>query len=105
VPYALAIATSTCQAFVRNLDGSVNVLDLTRGTLLRTVQVSAQPGYVRLAPAVAVDDRTQRVFVANSGDSTDNGNVSVLDAASGAVVRTVSPGAHPGSVAIDAQRG
>jgi YVTN family beta-propeller protein len=105
VPYALAIATRTCRAFVRNVDGSVNVLDLTRGTLLRTVHVPNQPGYVRLAPALAVDDRTQRVFVANSGDSTDNGNVSMLDAATGAVVRTVSPGVHPVAVAVDPQRG
>jgi YVTN family beta-propeller protein len=105
MPYALAIATGTCRAFARNVDGSVNVLNLTRGTLLRTVQVSAQPGYVRLAPAVAVDDRTQRVFVANGGDSTDSGSVSVLDAVSGAVARTVSPGAHPVAVAVDAQRG
>jgi YVTN family beta-propeller protein len=105
VPYALAIATRTCRAFVRNLDGTVNVLGLTRGTLPRTVQVSAQPGYVRLAPAAAVDDWTERVFVANSGDSTHNGNVSVLDAATGTVVRTDSPGVHPVAVAIDSQRG
>jgi YVTN family beta-propeller protein len=103
-PHALAIATGTCRAFVRNSDGSVNVLDLTRGTLLRTVQVSEQRGG-GLAPVVAVDDRTQRVFVANSGDSLHEGSVSVLDAASGAVVRTVSPGVHPVAVAIDSQRG
>jgi YVTN family beta-propeller protein len=105
VPDALAIATRTCRAFVRNLDGRVDVLDLTRGTLLRTVQASIQRRGVLFAPVVAVDDRTQRVFVANSGDSLDDGSVSVLDAASGAVLRTVFPGVHPSSVAIDPQRG
>lgn len=104
-PYVLAVASSTCRAFARTLYGSVEVLDLSRDTLLRTVQVSTQPGGDGFVPAVVVDDRTQRVFVANSGDSQHNGSVSMLDATSGAMLRTVSPGPHPGSVAIDAQRG
>lgn len=104
VSYALAVASSTCRAFVRTLYGTVDVLDLTRDTLLRTVRVSAQSGGAGFAPVVAVDDRTRRVFVANGGDSQHNGSVSVLDATTGAVLRTVSPGLHPDSVAIDAQR-
>jgi YVTN family beta-propeller protein len=50
---------------------------------------------------IAVDSRAQRVFVANSGNST----VSMLDTVSGRVVRTIAMGAVPVAVALDAENG
>jgi DNA-binding beta-propeller fold protein YncE len=49
---------------------TVAVLDTSTGALLRSIRVG------RCASAVAVDQRTSRVFVANAADNS----VSVLDA-------------------------
>lgn len=73
MPVALAVDTRTQHAFVRNGDGTVSVLDLTRGTTLRTVVVSKRDAD---AKGLAVDEQTGRVFV------TSGRAVSVLDAAS-----------------------
>ncbi len=64
--------------------------------LLRTVPVAN-------AGVLAVDERTNRVFVTR--ESVNAGLVSVLDAQSGALLRTVRVGAFPGSVVIDAATG
>lgn len=72
--------------------------------VLRTVRVGLHPS------AVAVDARTRRVFVLNRGPLHDNnvgtrtgfGSVSMLDAATGTVVRTVPVGQNPTSLGIDA---
>jgi DNA-binding beta-propeller fold protein YncE len=60
MPVALAVDTRTQHAFVRNGDGTVSVLDLTRGTPLRTVVVSKPDAD---AQGLAVDEQTGRVFV------------------------------------------
>src|SRR5438309_12060717 len=57
---------------------------------VRTVAVG------RVPTAVAVDARTRRVFVANFGSNT----VSVLDAASGAVLATVPVAPGPSTLAV-----
>ncbi|HTD77687.1 MAG TPA: YncE family protein, partial [Chloroflexota bacterium] len=51
--------------------------------------------------AIAVDERRGRVFVAN----TRSDSVSVLDAGSGALLRTVVVGAGPSAAAVDERIG
>jgi YVTN family beta-propeller protein len=64
-----------------------------------------------LPPAVAVDARSGRVFVANKGPvdgnlvPLGNGAVTVLDAHSGAVLRTVGVGTYPTAIAVDERAG
>ena len=92
MPVALAVDTRTQHTFVRNGDGTMSVLDLTRGTPLRTVVVSKPDAN---AKGLAVDEQTGRVFV------TSGSAVSVLDATSGSLLRTVRLGAFPVDIAVD----
>jgi len=71
--------------------------------VVRTVHVGTRP------IAVVVDEQAGRVFVVNHGPLTVGaltprrpGTVSVLDAATGALLRTVAVGAAPGAVVVDA---
>src|SRR5919201_2994755 len=66
-------------------NGRVRVVDTRHGRVLRAVGVGLYPS------AVAVDERTGRVFMANDGERS----VSVLDAHSGTVLRTVRVGFGP----------
>ena len=63
---------------------------LQASTAVRTSAVGRAP------TAVAVDDRTQHVFVANLGSNT----VSMLDAASGAVMAAIAVAPHPNTLAV-----
>src|SRR5437763_16626290 len=72
-------------------NGSVRVVDTRHGRVLRTVGVGLSPG------AVAVDERTGRVFVANDGERS----VSVLDTYSDTVLRTVRVGFGPLAMVTD----
>jgi len=96
LPRSLAVDTRTHRVFVGNGDnlgmGTVNVLDSARHSVLRTVAV---PG-----GAMTVDERGGRVFVAQTGLATRR--LSMLDATSGALLRTVALDAHPIAVAVDA---
>jgi DNA-binding beta-propeller fold protein YncE len=92
MPVALAVDTRTQHAFVRNGDGTVSVLDLTRGTPLRTVVVSKPDAN---AKGLAVDEQTGRIFV------TSGSAVSVLDATSGSLLRKVRLGAFPVDIGVD----
>lgn len=74
---------------------TVSVRDARRGVLLRKVGV---PG--GNTSALAGSQSTQRVFVVNS----DHDSVSMLDAQSGAVLRTISVGSHPNALAVDEHR-
>jgi YVTN family beta-propeller protein len=75
--------------------GWVSMLDARSGAVLRSVRVGWQPD------ALAVDARTDRVFVANLADGT----LSVLDATSGRLLRAVAVGTNPTAVAVDEQTG
>jgi YVTN family beta-propeller protein len=108
--FALAVHEQTGRVFVANgnvsaLDGGLSILDAASGRLLRSVTVGMLP------TAVAVDERSGRVFVANKGpiDSnlvpTGNGTVTVLDARSGAVLRTVPVGTYPTAITVDERAG
>jgi DNA-binding beta-propeller fold protein YncE len=90
---ALAMAAQSGRVFVvtANNDagpGSVSMLDARSGAVLRTITLAGA------LTGVAVDERRGRVFVTNA-DTTDRsgtwaapGSVQVLDAHSGALVRT-----------------
>lgn len=119
-PYGLAVDEVTGRAFALNRGtynpatgeptgrGSVLVLDSRTGRLLRTVPLGSDPG------VVAVDARRGRVFVLNGGTASnmngavhphDDGSISVLDAVTGAVLRTIPAGGNPGLAAVDPQSG
>jgi YVTN family beta-propeller protein len=108
--FALAVDEQTGRVFVASgstfgVNGSVSILDAASGRLVRSVTVGMLPA------AVAVDARSGRVFVANKGplDSNlvplSNGTVTVLDARSGAVLRTVAVGTYPTAIAVDQRAG
>ena len=101
-PNALAIVPGRHPALiVTTLDGAATLLDAATGA----VRTSARLG--RYPFGVVVDQGTAngpaRAYSINCGDDS----VSVLDAASGVVVRTVAlhGGAFPWAVAIDRRRG
>ena len=87
--------------------GSVLVLDSRAGRLPRTVTLGSDPGFV------AVDARRGRVFVLNGGAASNvngavhphDGSISVLDASTGAVPRTIPAGGNPELAAIDPASG
>jgi YVTN family beta-propeller protein len=116
-PFDLAVDEQTGRVFVANgsnvqvngrlsvLDGSVSILDATSGRLVRSVTVGMLP------TAVAVDVRSGRVFVVNKGPvdgnlvPLGNGTVTVLDARSGAVLRTIGVGTYPTAITVDERAG
>jgi len=107
-PVTPVVDTRTGRVFVANDGGgtgSVSVLDARSGALLRTVTVGPHPF------VMAVDGRSGRVFVTSLGAMdaagllTGPGSVSVLDAQSGMLLRTVPVGVEPAVVAVDERAG
>jgi len=98
-PRGVALDTGTGRVFVAHWgreaadSGTVSVLALAGGALLRTTAVGLNP------QAVAVDTATRRVFV-----GTIQG-VSVLDATSGQVPRSLDVGGTADSQAVDSGSG
>ncbi len=91
MPDAVVVAARTRRAFVANLlDNTVSVLDTAGGRVIRTVALDGMPR------ALAADDHTGRVFVA-----TDAGDVVMLDARSGALLRRVAVGPYPAALLVD----
>jgi hypothetical protein len=84
-------------------DGRLGRFAVVAGRHLRAIPVGTAP------VAVAVDVRTGRTFVVNSGQSPLagdlGGSVSVLDSHSGRVLRTVGVGRDPALVAVDGAAG
>jgi YVTN family beta-propeller protein len=87
------------------VNGSVSTLDAASGRLVHSVTVGMLP------MAVAVDERSGRVFVASKGplDSNlvplGNGTVTVLDEHSGAVLHSIGVGTYPTAIAVDERAG
>src|SRR5205823_1761384 len=106
-PRAVAVAERTGHIFVGNSNAdTMSMLDTRTGALLRTTRMEQSPW------AVAVDDRTGRVFVLGGGIDDAyvrplgmSGTVSMLDARTGAVLRTVAVGVGPSAIAVDERRG
>jgi len=85
--------------------GTVDVLDSVTGSLLRTVSIGLCP------QKAALDVQSNRLFITNAGVTdqqragTGRGTVSVLDATTSAVLRTVRVGIWPYALAVDARAG
>lgn len=104
-PVALVVAAGAGRVFAVNggvrvndagaliAPGSASMLDATTGTVVRTVALDRGP------KAIAVDERTGRVFVAALT------TVSMLDARTGAVLRTITPNKGPRGLAVDDAHG
>ena len=98
-PVAVTVATigSTGRAFIAAVDAnddgsSIVTIDMHSGLVVRTTRVGELPS------AVAVDNQTQRVFVANENCAS----VSMLDARSGRILRTLIPGCSAGTACTPA---
>jgi DNA-binding beta-propeller fold protein YncE len=104
-PGPLAVDASAARVFVFGQGGSsVAVLDARSGALIRTVTVDrTRPGDTSWVDAVAVDERRGRVLVASDNGST--ARVTVLDARSGATLRTITVPLSPIAMAVDARSG
>jgi len=109
-PNAVAVDEMTARAFVvdggafdsngiQTGPGSVSVIDVGAGRVLRTVSVGISP------VAAAVDQQAGRVLVVNRGASGAAGTVSIIDAHSGALLQTTRVGLYPTAIAIDAPLG
>lgn len=98
-PTDVVVDERTGRAFVVNADSySLSVIDTRDGALVRTLSLDPGP--------LAVDERTGRVFMASDGGAS-YGNLYVLDAATGRLLRTAytSPAASPTALAVDQRSG
>jgi YVTN family beta-propeller protein len=103
-----AVADGRGHIFVTDeADNTVSMLDAQQGRLLRTVPVGPAPA------GIAVDAQAGHVLIVNQGTFQpapafyphEHGTVTVLDARSGTVLRTVTVGYGPGALALDARLG
>jgi YVTN family beta-propeller protein len=100
----LAVDTATGQIYAAGYNG-LSVLDGRTGQVQRTVATGGP------ASAVAIDSRRGRIYVAHAdlpysrGVHSGPGTVSVLDARTGAILRTLPVGIAPTSLAIDESTG
>jgi len=75
--------------------GMLSTVDLTAGSVVRSVPVGPDPR------AVMVDEGAGRIFVADDDDAS----LRVLDSRSGAMLRSIAVGARPHAVAADERIG
>ncbi len=103
----LGVDQRTGRIFVSRFDGTLSVLDAVSGRLLRTVTVRGSRRATTVTAwgegAPVVDARTNRVFV---GDAL-RGTLSMLDAASGRLLRTTAlpVAVYPNAPVVDEQDG
>lgn len=105
-PIAVAVDERSQRVFVAGSvsdvtqPGSLSVIDARSGRVVRTVAVGRNP------VAVVVDAPANRAFVIDAGDedSAATGDVTMLDATSGARLGAIDA-AHPQAGAVDAQSG
>ena len=112
-PVAVAVDERLSRVFVANVslpdaaspwDNSLVLLNARTGDVLGNLPLDAPP------VAVAVDARTERTFLVTAGPprssrATDPGTVSVLDARTGTVRRTITLGRSPRAIALDSRTG
>lgn len=97
MPLAVAVDPASHRIFVTNADDDMlRVVDPTGGVVLRTVALAAGASYV--AFPVAVDARSAHVFTGTTGA------VSMADARTGALLRTVPVGRPLLALAVDGPR-
>ncbi len=101
-PMAAAVAARTGRGFVVHQDGTVDVLDITSGALLRKVRVGR---FGFSTGDIAVSEGTNRVFIACAGTTGQGATVAMLDARSGRVLRTTTVGVGVHDVVADERRG
>lgn len=96
-PRAVAVDAQTSTAYVATANADVRMVNSRSGAFQSRTAVGTSPR------AVAVDEVTKRAFVVDDGDGT----VRVLDAADGALLRTIhlSLGQSAPSVAVDEKLG
>ncbi len=110
-PEGVAVDERNAHAFVINTAGnSVSMLDAHSGAVLRTTVLGSGGG----PTAIGVDGRSGRVFLVEqlvfARTTTMTGGLDVLDARTGALVRTIEleawpKAAYPGAVAVDERTG
>jgi DNA-binding beta-propeller fold protein YncE len=103
---ALAVDTASGHLFVLDrLANTLSLIDPGTGVLLRRLTLGQGPAAMILAA------RTRRLFVATTGAlgptglPTGRGRISMIDAVSGALLRTVATGVAPIALAVDEQTG
>lgn len=95
---AVAIDARSRHSIVASSDGSVSLLDLQSGRVLRTSALNTVcAGPYHFPVAVAVDERSGRAFVADH----DGGCIGVVDVRGGALLRGVAVGGRPLGLALD----
>src|SRR2546423_3584526 len=108
-PLSIVVDAQMHRAFIPTIpfgvgSASMNVLDTDPGAILRRLAIGGNG-----SPPPVVDERAGRVVVAASVQVRSGpgvaGIVRVLDARSGAPVRTVTGGLFPQGVAVDEQSG
>jgi YVTN family beta-propeller protein len=98
-PSAVALDTQTGHAFVTNaLDASVSVVDDASGTVLRTVPVGSNGGAD--PEDVLADSALGRAYV-----TTDDGDLTLFDTDTGAILRSGSLGANSAALVVDPANG
>lgn len=107
---ALAVDERSSRVFVADAsDATVRMLDAQTGKLLHTVHIGPTPSSIGYSngsnpQAMVADARTNRVFViALLCSGCEPHTVSMLDATTGALLRTVTVGAFPSAMTVDAQ--
>ena len=89
--YHLAVDPDEQRLFVVSSAGAVVAVDTTSDRVMGRIAVGPRPA------AAAVDPRSHRLYVANSGDGT----VSTIDTVTGSVLSTVAVGPEPAGLAVD----
>lgn len=103
MPWTFVVAERLGRIFVTDTGDNVNVLDTRSGALIAAVPVGVNSSPRTTVDALAVDESTDRAF-ASSYDSYDGrGAISMLNAATGAVLRTVSVGRGPCAMVVAAR--
>jgi len=98
VGYGLAIAQEVGHVFVVNGGNAVRMLDVASGAVLRTIHLSVAPFFL------AVDERTDRVFISETNNFTGH-SVVMLNARTGALVRRIAVGKGASALAVDQRVG
>lgn len=86
-PSDITADARTARVFVATYNSTVSLLDSRTGALLSTVDVQGTPS------GITIDTRTGRVFV--TSDEGTQGVITVLDAATGRVLTTLTVGGYP----------